>query len=122
MDAIDRAILRHLQEDGRLPNSALAERVHLSPSPCLRRLRRLEDDGRIRGYRATLDRRKIGLGLTVYVEVKISGHSGEVAEELEQAVAGIDAIVGAHIVSGEYDFLLEVVVGDLAAYEDLLLS
>ena len=121
MDAIDRAILRHLQADGRLPNASLAEHVHLSPSPCLRRLKRLENDGTIRGYRAILDRRKLGLGLTVFVEVKVSGHSEHRAAEFEQAVADVDAIIGCHLVAGMADFLLEVVVSDLAAYEQLLL-
>jgi Lrp/AsnC family leucine-responsive transcriptional regulator len=121
MDDTDRAILRHLQADGRLPNAALAERVHLSPSPCLRRLKRLEDSGTIRGYRAVLDRRKIGLGLTAFVEIKVSNQSRRRAEELEKAVAKIDEIVACYIVAGEPDFLLEVVVPDLAAYEHLLL-
>jgi Lrp/AsnC family leucine-responsive transcriptional regulator len=121
MDDTDRAILRHLQADGRLPNAALAERVHLSPSPCLRRLKRLEDGGTIRGYRAVLDRRKIGLGLTAFVEIKVSNQSRRRAEELERAVAKIDEIVACYIVAGEPDFLLEVVVPDLAAYEHLLL-
>jgi Lrp/AsnC family transcriptional regulator, leucine-responsive regulatory protein len=122
MDPTDREILRQLQDDGRLPNAALAERVHLSPSPSLRRLRRLEKDGTIRGYRAILDRRRVGLGLTVFVEVKLTGHSQQRAEEFGEAVAGIDAVVACHIVAGMADFLLEVVVPDLAAYEQLLLE
>jgi Lrp/AsnC family leucine-responsive transcriptional regulator len=121
MDATDHAILRNLQSDGRLPNAALAERVNLSPSPCLRRLKRLEGEGTIRGYRAILDRRKVGLGLTVFVEVKVSAHSERRAREFEDAVAAVDEIVGCHIVAGMADFLLEVVVPDLAAYEQLLL-
>jgi Lrp/AsnC family transcriptional regulator, leucine-responsive regulatory protein len=121
MDATDLEILRRLQEDGRLPNVALAEQVHLSPSPCLRRLKRLEGDGMIRGYRAILDRRKIGLGLTVFVEVKVTDHSERRAHEFELAVAAIAEIVGCHVVAGKADFLLEVVVADLAAYERLLL-
>jgi Lrp/AsnC family leucine-responsive transcriptional regulator len=121
MDTTDRAILRELQADGRLPNATLAERVHLSPSPCLRRLKRLERDGTIRGYRALLDRRRVGLGLTVFVEIKVTEHSAERARELEAAVAQVDEIVSCHIVSGMADFLLEVVVPDFAAYERLLL-
>jgi len=121
MDALDRAILRHLQSDGRLPNAALAERVRLSPSPCLRRLKRLEEEGTIRGYRAILDRRQIGLGLTAFVEVKVSGQSRRRAQELEQAVADVEEIIACYIVSGEADFMLEVAVPDLAAYEQLLL-
>ena len=121
MDDTDRAILRHLQADGRLPNATLAERVHLSPSPCLRRLKRLEEDGTIRGYRAILDRRRIGLGLTAFVQIKVSGQSRRRAQELETAVAEVDEIVACYIVAGDADFLLEVVVPDLAAYEHLLL-
>jgi Lrp/AsnC family transcriptional regulator, leucine-responsive regulatory protein len=122
MDATDLEMLRQLQDDGRLPNAALAERVHLSPSPSLRRLKRLEEDGTIRGYRVILDRRRIGLGLTVFVEVKLAGHSQRRAEEFGEAVADIDAIVACHIVAGMSDMMLEVVVPDLAAYEHLLLE
>jgi Lrp/AsnC family leucine-responsive transcriptional regulator len=122
MDATDRTILRQLQADGRLPNATLAERVHLSPSPCLRRLKRLEADGTIVGYRAILDRRRVGLGLTVFVELKVSDHSRRIAQEIESAVRDIDAVVACHIVSGPADFLLEVVVPDLASYEQLLLE
>jgi Lrp/AsnC family leucine-responsive transcriptional regulator len=122
MDATDRLILTQLQADGRVPNATLAERVHLSPSPCLRRLKRLEGDGTIRGYRAILDRRRIGLGLTVFVEVKVTSHSRGRADEFAGAVAGIDAVVGCYIVAGQADFLLEVAVPDLAAYERLLLE
>jgi Lrp/AsnC family leucine-responsive transcriptional regulator len=122
MDATDFAMLRHLQADGRLPNATLAERVHLSPSPCLRRLKRLEGDGTIRGYRAILNRRRVGLGLTVFAELKVTGHSLRRAEEIEQAVAEIDAVVACYIVAGVADFLLEVVVPDLPAYERLLLE
>jgi len=120
MDATDRAMLAHLQADGRLPNNALADRVHLSPSPCLRRLKRLEAGGTIRGYRAILDRRKVGLGLTVFLELKLRTNSERQAAELERKVADIDEIVACHMLAGEADFLLEIVVPDLAAYEQLL--
>jgi Lrp/AsnC family transcriptional regulator, leucine-responsive regulatory protein len=122
MDETDRMILEHLQADGRLPNVELAGRVRLSPSPCLRRLKRLEDDGTIRGYRAILDRRRIGLDLTVFVEVKVTGHSQQRNAEFEKAVNEIDAVVACHMVAGSGDFLLEVVVADLAAYERLLVE
>jgi Lrp/AsnC family transcriptional regulator, leucine-responsive regulatory protein len=122
MDAADRAILTHLQADGRIPNNALAERVHLSPSPCLRRLKRLEADGTIRGYRAILDRRKIGLGLTVFIELKLRVNSEGHAAELERKVRNIDEVVSCHMLAGDADFLLEVVVSDLAAYEQLLFN
>jgi Lrp/AsnC family leucine-responsive transcriptional regulator len=122
MDEIDREILRLLQEDGRLSNAALAERVHLSPSPCLRRLKRLEDDGVIERYRAILDRRRVGLGLTVFVEIRVEGHTDETATELQDMFRAMDEVVACHIVSGPADFLLEVTVPDLEHYEQLLLG
>jgi Lrp/AsnC family leucine-responsive transcriptional regulator len=82
---------------------------------------RLEQDGTIRGYRATLDRRKVGLGLTVFVEIKISGQSRRRAEELERAIAEVDEVIASYIVAGDADFMLEVIVPDLPAYEHLLL-
>jgi Lrp/AsnC family leucine-responsive transcriptional regulator len=122
MDAIDRSILRELQAEGRLANNALADRVRLSPSPCLRRLKRLEADGTIRGYRALVDRRRVGLGLTLFVEVQVGGHSRERAREFEAAVMQVDAVIACHVLAGTADFLLEIVVPDLAAYERLLLD
>jgi Lrp/AsnC family leucine-responsive transcriptional regulator len=122
MDAIDRAILHELQRDGRLSNVALAERVHLSPSACLRRLRTLEDAAVIRGYRAILDKRKLGLDLTVFVEVEITGHDPERAVEFEKAITETDEIVSCHSIAGNFEFLLHVVVPNVAAYETLHLN
>ena len=122
MDATDRAILRELQRNGRTPNAELADRVHLSPSPCLRRVRRLEADGTIQGYRAVLDRRKLGLGLTVFTEVKVSDHSPERAAGFEEAIADIDEIIGCWIISGRSDFLLQIAVPDVEAYEPFYLN
>ena len=120
LDSVDRRMLGILQREGRISNAALAERLHLSPSPCLRRLRALESDGVITGYRATLDRTKLGLGLTVFVELKVDGHSDRTAAAISEAVSAAPEVVSAHIVSGAADFLLEVVVPDLAAYERLM--
>jgi Lrp/AsnC family transcriptional regulator, leucine-responsive regulatory protein len=122
MDAVDRRILSILQQDARITIAALAERVRLSASPCLRRLRRLEDEGLITGYRAVLDRPRLGLGMTVFVELKVEGHSRRRADAMSEALAAIPEVVSAHIVSGEADFLAEVVVRDLAHYERLLLD
>ncbi|TLW94633.1 Lrp/AsnC family transcriptional regulator [Saccharomonospora piscinae] len=122
MDGVDRRILEELQRDGRLPNTALADRVRLSPSPCLRRVRGLESSGVISGYRAEVDRFAVGLGLTVFVEIKVAGHSRDLAGRIEQTVARIPEVVGCHLVSGSADFLLEVVVANLQAYERLLLD
>jgi Lrp/AsnC family leucine-responsive transcriptional regulator len=122
LDQIDRKILDTLQKDGRLSNVELAEQVGLSPSPCLRRVKRLEDDGVIAGYRATLDRKALGLGLTVFVEIKVGKHSRDNATRLHDALLAIPEIVACHIVSGVSDFLAEVVVPDLEAYERLMMD
>ena len=120
LDHLDRRMLAILQQDGRISNAALAEQLHLSPSPCLRRLRALEREGVIAGYRAELDRAKLGLGLTVFVELKVDGHSDRTAAAISDALRAAPEIISAHIVSGAADFLLQVVVADLAAYERLM--
>src|SRR5918994_3643440 len=100
LDAVDRRMLAILQREGRISNAALAERLHLSPSPCLRRLRALERDGVISGYRAVLDRKRAGLGLTVFVELKVDGHSDRTAAAISEALHTTPEIVSAHIVPG----------------------
>jgi len=122
LDLTDRRMLGILQRDGRISNAALAEQLHLSPSPCLRRLRSLEQEGVISGYRAELDRAKLGLGLTVFVEVKVDGHSDRSAAAISDALKAAPEVISAHIVSGAADFLLEVVVPDLAGYEQLMFN
>jgi Lrp/AsnC family leucine-responsive transcriptional regulator len=120
LDVVDRRMLEILQREGRISNAALAEQLHLSPSPCLRRLRSLEHEGVITGYRAELDRARLGLGLTVFVEVKVDNHSDRNAAIIGDALRAAPGVISAHIVSGAADFLLEVVVADLASYERLL--
>lgn len=120
LDHKDVAILAALQEDGRLSNVELAERVALSPSPCLRRVKRLERMGVLRGYRAVLDRRAVGLGLTVFVEIGVEKHSFENAAALHETLLAMPEVVSCHMVSGAADFLAEIVVADLDAYERLL--
>ena len=120
LDALDSKILAALQEDGRLSNVELAERVGLSPSPCLRRVKRLEEEGYIAGYKAKVDRRRLGLGMTIFVGVKVDGHRDANATAFQDAVRKLPEVVACHMVSGEADFLLEVVVADLAAYDAFL--
>jgi Lrp/AsnC family transcriptional regulator, leucine-responsive regulatory protein len=120
IDLTDRKMLEILQLDGRISNAALAEQLHLSPSPCLRRLRALEQEGVITGYRAQLDRNKLGLGMTVFVELQVDGHSDRTAAAISKALRETPEVISAHIVSGAADFRLEVVVQDLAAYERLM--
>jgi Lrp/AsnC family transcriptional regulator, leucine-responsive regulatory protein len=121
-DRVDRAIVSRLQVDGRLPNVDLAEAVSLSPSACLRRVKALEAGGIIAGYRAELDRVRAGLGLTVFIELKVESHSQETSAQLEAALTAIPAVVACYLISGTADFFVEVVVPDLAAYEQLLLG
>jgi Lrp/AsnC family transcriptional regulator, leucine-responsive regulatory protein len=122
IDAIDCRIIGTLQEDGRLSNVELADRIGLSPSPCLRRVRRLERDGYIEGYRAVLQRSRIGLGLTVFVGVKIDAHADPRADAFQDAIVAMPEVVACHMVSGEIDYLLEVVVPDLERYQRFLLG
>lgn len=117
LDHIDHKILRALQEDGRLTNVALAERVGLSPSPCLRRVRLLEKAGVIAGYRASLDREKSGLGITIYVSVKCRIQPPDFEMPFIKSVLAIPQVIACHLVSGKEDFLLEVVVPDTETYE-----
>jgi Lrp/AsnC family transcriptional regulator, leucine-responsive regulatory protein len=121
-DRTDRAILQVLQQDGRIANVDLAETVSLSPSSCLRRTKALEADGIISGYRAELDRARAGLGLTVFISLKVEQHSRQTSREIETALTAIPAVVACHVVSGEADFFVEAVVPGLADYERLLLD
>jgi len=122
LDTIDRRIVAELQSDGRLSNVELADKVGLSPSPCLRRVKRLERDGYIEGYRAALRRDRVGLGFSVFIGVKINGHSNEGAMAFEKAVVAMPEVIACHLVSGESDYLLEVVVPDLGDYQRFLVG
>ncbi|HEY1701462.1 MAG TPA: Lrp/AsnC family transcriptional regulator [Trebonia sp.] len=121
-DTVDRAIAGRLQRDGRIPNVDLAEAVSLSPSACLRRVKALEGDGIIAGYRAEVDPARAGLGLTVFLELQVDTHTRETSTQVEEALTAIPAIVACHIVSGDADFFVEAAVPDLAAYEKLLID
>ena len=121
-DKTDRAILTLLQREGRIPNVELAERVALSPSSALRRTKALEAAGLIAGYRAELDRQQLGLGLTVFISLRVEQHSRATSRIIEEALTAIPAVVACYVVSGEADFLVEAVVPDLGAYELLLLD
>jgi Lrp/AsnC family transcriptional regulator, leucine-responsive regulatory protein len=121
-DSTDRAILARLQEDGRIANVDLADAVSLSPSACLRRVRALEQEGLIAGYRAELDRVRLGLDLTVFIELRVERHSRETAAQVEAALTAIPEVVACHVISGAADFLVEVAVANLAAYERLLID
>ncbi len=122
LDAIDRRIVAELQANARLSNIELAEKVGLSPSPCLRRVKRLERDGYIAAYRASLQRSRVGLGFSVFLAVKINGHANVEAVRFEQAVVDMPEVVACHLVSGEADYFLEVVVPELEDYQRFLVG
>ncbi|MGO4606007.1 Lrp/AsnC family transcriptional regulator [Variovorax sp. 2RAF20] len=116
LDRIDRRILQALQEDGRIQNVELAEKVGLSPSPCLRRVKHLEESGVIEKYVAVLDAPKIGLGLTVFVRIWLKSQDAQTIEAFTAEVMQLDEIVECHLMVGDCDFLLRVVAADLDAY------
>ena len=119
LDVVDRAILGLLQEDGRIANVDLAEAVHLSPSACLRRVRRLEESGRIDRYVALLDPSAVGLGTDVFVEITLTGQDETTLEAFERAVSERPEIMSCHLMAGQFDYLVHVVVRDVADYEVL---
>ena len=122
LDTIDRRILRALQRDGRLPVVALAEQVGLSPTPCQRRVKRLEDAGVIRGYGAVLDPKRLGLPLQAFVMVALESHAEELVERFHAALAARPEVLAAYAMSGEMDYLLHVLAADFEAYADFALK
>lgn len=122
MDSIDRAILRALQRNGRISNNELADEVGLSPSPCLRRVRRLEADGAITGYSAVVDRETAGCAYEPLVWVTLSSVTRESMVDFEQSIQSIPAIVEAARMMGQPDYLLRVVAADADAFEALYMD
>ncbi|MBO6891177.1 MAG: Lrp/AsnC family transcriptional regulator [Roseibium sp.] len=118
----DVKILDRLQADGRITNASLADAVSMSASPCWRRVRQLEEDGVIQGYSANLDRRKIGLGVLVYVTIQIDNHSDEDASRFERQIQELPEVISCHSVSGGADFMLMVVSRDLDAYAEFSMT
>jgi DNA-binding Lrp family transcriptional regulator len=116
LDRADRQILEALQEDARLSSAELAERVALTTSPCWRRVKRLEEEGVIRGYHARLDPEKLGYQVTAFVYVSLEGKGTAHLQAFERAVLGIPQVLACHRISGRYDHQLVVVAEDLAAY------
>ena len=123
LDRYDREILNVLQQDGRISNQDLADKIGLSPSPCLRRVRVLEEAGLITGYRALLDAKKLGLSLMALIGISMDQHTPERFANLETAIAEIPEILECLLITGQQsDYQLKVVVKDMDAYQDLLLN
>ncbi|EII3112974.1 Lrp/AsnC family transcriptional regulator, partial [Vibrio parahaemolyticus] len=113
----DRQLLHLIQKDATLTTAELADQVGLSASPCARRLKRLEQEGVISGYRAMISRGAVGIAMTVFVEVSLNNHQASSIDEFETAIVDMDEVISCHVVSGAYDYLLEVVSKDLPGYE-----
>ncbi len=123
LDRYDRHILRVLQEDGRISNQDLADRIGLSPSPCLRRVRALEEAGLIAGYRALLDAKALGLSLMALIHISMDRHTPERFENFEAQIGAIPEVMECLLITGQAaDYQLKVVVKDMDAYQALLLD
>jgi Lrp/AsnC family transcriptional regulator, leucine-responsive regulatory protein len=120
LDAIDRKILALLQQDGRMSIADLSEKVGLSPSPCLRRVRMLEEAGVIARYVAVLDQQSVGLPVSVFVSIKLESQREEALERFSKAITRWPEVLECYLMTGPRDYLLRVVVADLAAYERFL--
>ena len=119
-DRIDRQILAHLQQDGRMTNVELAERVGLTAPPCLRRVRALEEAGVIRGYHADLDPASLGFPITVFAMVSLRSQAEHDLAAFEAHVADIPEIRECHMLNGEIDFILKIVASDLKSFQEIL--
>jgi DNA-binding Lrp family transcriptional regulator len=117
LDRKDFDILHELQLDARLTNQELAQRVKLSPSPCLRRVRQLEQSGMIRGYTAIVDQRAYGLPITVFIRIALERHDTQTVSEFERRIRDIDEIMDCFLMTGQRDYLLRVVAASLEGYE-----
>ena len=120
IDDIDRKIIAAVQDDGRITTHELAARVGLSPSPCARRLRLLEEAGIIKGYTAIIDQTKVGLPVSAFASIKLERQREESLDRFAQAVASWPEVVDCYLMTGQRDYLMRVVVRDLAAYEEFL--
>lgn len=117
MDSKDRQIVQALQTDGRLTNQDLSERVNLSPSPCLRRVRLLEEQGVITGYTALVDQKAWGLPITVFIRIKLERHGDEAVNAFERTIQDMPQVMDCWLMTGRSDYLLRVIAADLEDYE-----
>lgn len=122
LDTTDLRILRELQADASLSNVELARRVHLSPSPCLARVRALESSGLIRQYVALLDAKQLGLNLNVFISISLKQQSREALEAFEQRVCAHDEVMECYLMTGDADYLLRVAVPDIETLERFILE
>ena len=122
LDRIDRRLLCELQDEGRITNVELAQRVGLTAPPCLRRVRALEDDGVIRGYHADLDASKLGYAITVFALVSLRSQAEDALRQFEEHMRGLPEVRECHMLNGEIDFILKIVSRDLQSFQEFLTS
>lgn len=122
LDQIDRHVLEILQENAKITNAQLSKEIGLSPAPTLERVKKLEQSGIIKSYHAQLDPKKIGLGVTTFVQVSLVGHKKFVTESFVQKVNEIPEIIECHHITGTGDFLLKVISRDISSYQTLMLE
>jgi Lrp/AsnC family leucine-responsive transcriptional regulator len=120
IDDIDRRIIAAVQDDGKITTHELAERVGLSPSPCARRVRMLEEAGVIKGYTAIIDQKKVGLPISAFASIKLERQREEDLDRFSQAVTRWPEVVDCYLMTGQRDYLMRIVVRDLEAYEQFL--
>jgi len=120
MDKIDQKIIRELQANARLTNQELAENIGLSPSPCLRRVRRLEKAGILAGYTAIVDQEQYGLPVNVFVSVRLEIQNNQSIKKFEEGINNLDQIMECYLMTGSRDYLMRVVSADLKSYEDFI--
>lgn len=122
LDSIDRRLLAELQDEGRVTNVELAQRVGLTAPPCLRRVRALEESGVIRGYHADLDASKLGFSITVFAMVSLKSQAEDSLRQFEDAMKNLPEVRECHMLNGEIDFILKIVSKDLQSFQEFLTS
>ncbi|PJE78815.1 Leucine-responsive regulatory protein [invertebrate metagenome] len=120
LDRIDRNILRHLQDQGRISYVDLAEKVGLSTTPCMERVKRLEREGIIQGYTVRLDPEALQAGLLIFVEISLSTKSADIFEDFKKAVTKLPNVLECHLVSGQFDYLVKARISEMSSYRELL--
>jgi len=122
LDQIDRKVLEILQDNAKITNAQLSKEIGLSPAPTLERVKKLETSGIIQSYHAQLDREKVGLGVTTFVQVSLVGHKKQVTEAFVEQINSIPEVIECHHVTGDSDFLLKIIARDISSYQKLMLE
>ena len=122
LDAVDTEILRLLQEDAHATTKELAQKLHLTTTPIHERIKRLEKDGYIKKYMAVLDKEKLGMGLIVFCNISLKQHTSEIGHQFVKEIMSLDEVVECYNISGDYDFLLKVLVKDMPGYQQFVMN